>query len=79
MNAIECRCMNSEFNILVFGVSPMVFFGIGKGDDQKELKVEFFSPAEYWMNALPMGNGCFRGMVWGGVQSDLLQLNGTFY
>ena len=26
-----------------------------------------------------MGNGRLGAMVWGGVQADLLQLNGTFY
>jgi hypothetical protein len=52
--------------------------GSETGDDQEELKVEFFSPAEYWTDALPVGNGRLGAMVWGGVQSDLLQLNGTF-
>ena len=53
--------------------------GLETGDVQKELKVEFFSPSEYWTDALPVGNGRLGAMVWGGVQSDLLQLNGTFY
>lgn len=49
--------------------------GLETGDDHEELKVEFFSPAAYWTDALPVGNGRLGAMVWGGVQSDLLQLN----
>ena len=45
--------------------------GLETGDVQKELKVEFFIPAEYWTDALPVGNGRLGAMVWGGVQSDL--------
>ncbi|XP_057863787.2 alpha-L-fucosidase 2 isoform X2 [Cryptomeria japonica] len=41
----------------------------------EDLKVEFFRPAEYWTDALPVGNGRLGAMVWGGVQQELLQLN----
>ncbi|KAH9310844.1 hypothetical protein KI387_025879 [Taxus chinensis] len=42
---------------------------------EEDLKVEFFRPAEYWTDALPVGNGRLGAMVWGGVQQELLQLN----
>ncbi|XP_057863785.2 alpha-L-fucosidase 2 isoform X2 [Cryptomeria japonica] len=45
---------------------------VGAGED---LKVDFFRPAEYWTDALPVGNGRLGAMVWGGVQQELLQLN----
>lgn len=42
----------------------------------EDLKVEFYRPADYWTDALPVGNGRLGAMVWGGVQQELLQLNG---
>ncbi|KAJ7298371.1 hypothetical protein O6H91_Y001400 [Diphasiastrum complanatum] len=42
---------------------------------QDELWVEFFKPAEYWVEALPLGNGRLGAMVYGGVRSELIQLN----
>lgn len=56
--------------------------GVSSGADDNEeeneglLKVEFFEPAEYWTQALPLGNGRLGAMVFGGVPCDLLQLNG---
>lgn len=38
--------------------------------------VEFFEPAQYWNEALPLGSGRLGAMVYGGVQSELVQLNG---
>lgn len=38
--------------------------------------VEFFDPAQYWPEALPLGSGRLGAMVYGGVQSELVQLNG---
>ncbi|CAM6105039.1 unnamed protein product [Calypogeia fissa] len=47
----------------------------GNGKEGELLKVEFFEPAEYWTQALPLGNGRLGAMVFGGVPGDLLQLN----
>ncbi|XWS62967.1 hypothetical protein CRYUN_Cryun06bG0056000 [Craigia yunnanensis] len=41
----------------------------------RRLKVIFKEPAKYWTDALPIGNGCLGAMVWGGVASELIQLN----
>lgn len=43
----------------------------------KPLKVTFNGPANHWTDALPIGNGRLGAMVWGGVASETLQLNGT--
>jgi alpha-L-fucosidase 2 len=40
------------------------------------LKVTFSGPAKYWTDAIPIGNGRLGAMVWGGVQNEVLQLNG---
>ncbi|KAJ4716205.1 Alpha-L-fucosidase 2 [Melia azedarach] len=45
------------------------------GESSKPLKVTFSGPAEYWTDAIPIGNGRLGAMVWGGVASEILQLN----
>lgn len=40
------------------------------------LKVTFAEPATHWTDAIPIGNGRLGAMVWGGIPSELLQLNG---
>lgn len=40
------------------------------------LKVEFFEPATFWTEALPLGNGKLGAMVFGGIPLDLIMLNG---
>lgn len=42
----------------------------------KPLKITFTGPAKHWTDALPIGNGRLGAMVWGGVASETLQLNG---
>jgi alpha-L-fucosidase 2 len=44
-------------------------------DEERALKVVFASPAEYFTDAAPIGNGSLGGMVWGGVATEKLQLN----
>ncbi|KAK3412316.1 hypothetical protein EUGRSUZ_I01091 [Eucalyptus grandis] len=44
-------------------------------DDSEPLKVTFSGPAKYFTDAAPIGNGSLGAMVWGGVASELLQLN----
>ncbi|KAL5993881.1 hypothetical protein ACLOJK_038238 [Asimina triloba] len=39
------------------------------------LKLLFAAPAQHWTDAAPIGNGRLGAMVWGGVQSEKLQLN----
>lgn len=40
------------------------------------LKVTFSRSAKYWTDAIPIGNGRLGAMIWGGIQSEVLQLNG---
>ena len=44
--------------------------------NNKPVKIEFSEPAKYWTDATPIGNGGLGAMVWGGVSSDIIQLNG---
>lgn len=43
--------------------------------EESSLKVEFIAPAQHWTDAVPIGNGRIGAMVWGGVQSETLNLN----
>ncbi|KAI4318422.1 hypothetical protein MLD38_032126 [Melastoma candidum] len=43
--------------------------------EEQPLKVVCGGPAEYWTDALPLGNGRLGAMVWGGVASEVIQLN----
>ena len=45
-------------------------------EPSRPLKLTFSAPAKYWTDAIPIGNGRLGAMVWGGVQTELLQLNG---
>ena len=40
-----------------------------------DLKLWYPSPASNWNEALPIGNGRFGGMIFGGVETDEIQLN----
>lgn len=40
------------------------------------LKVTFTEEAKYWTDAIPIGNGRLGAMIWGGVDSEIIQLNG---
>jgi len=45
------------------------------GQTSKDLVLQFDKPAEYWEEALPLGNGQTGAMVFGGVQQERIQLN----
>jgi alpha-L-fucosidase 2 len=44
-------------------------------DDRSSTLMWYRTPAEHWMDALPVGNGRLGAMVFGGVVSERLQLN----
>jgi alpha-L-fucosidase 2 len=39
------------------------------------MKLQYKAPAKVWTEALPIGNGRLGAMIFGGVESELLQLN----
>lgn len=39
------------------------------------MKLEYFKPASVWTEALPVGNGRLGAMIYGGVETERLQLN----
>jgi alpha-L-fucosidase 2 len=54
----------------------VLFFGISLvADAQPSLKLWYDKPATQWVEALPVGNGRIGGMIFGGVEKELIQLN----
>jgi hypothetical protein len=53
--------------------------GVGRFPEDEEPVVRFFEPAQHWPEALPVGSGRLGAMVFGGVESELVQLNGKVY
>ncbi|CAK9867021.1 unnamed protein product [Sphagnum jensenii] len=49
--------------------------GVGRFPEDEEPVVRFFEPAQHWPEALPVGSGRLGAMVFGGVESELVQLN----
>ena len=45
------------------------------GSAQSDLSLWYNKPAAVWTEALPVGNGTFGAMVFGGVEDELIQLN----
>jgi len=46
-----------------------------KASAQSNLKLWYKQPAAKWTQALPIGNGTFGGMVFGGIDKEIIQLN----
>lgn len=60
-----------------FVLSVITFFNVHA---QQGLKLCYNKPAETWTEALPVGNGRLGAMVFGGIDTELLQLNeATFW
>ncbi|CAM8937709.1 unnamed protein product [Rhodiola kirilowii] len=49
--------------------------GGGGGGKSGGLKVGFGGPAEHWTDAMAIGNGRIGGMIWGGVEAEVINLN----
>lgn len=47
--------------------------------EKKALKVIFNGEAKHWTDAIPIGNGRLGAMVWGGVTTETINLNGKFF
>jgi alpha-L-fucosidase 2 len=54
---------------------PLIFVALLQVSAQQNLRLWYNKPAEVWTEALPVGNGRLGAMVYGGVDTELLQLN----
>ncbi|MBE8724460.1 glycoside hydrolase family 95 protein [Flavobacterium hungaricum] len=59
----------------LFKKSFLVFFIFGFSSYAQDLKLQYNQPAVEWTEALPIGNGTLGAMVFGRVDSELIQLN----
>lgn len=49
-----------------------------RAESSRPLEIRFNEPAKHWTDAFPIGNGRLGAMVWGGVATETLNLNGKF-
>ncbi|KQS32429.1 glycoside hydrolase N-terminal domain-containing protein [Pedobacter sp. Leaf194] len=52
-----------------------LLFSISVSFSQEKLRLWYDKPAKEWTQALPLGNGRLGAMIFGGADSDLIQLN----
>jgi alpha-L-fucosidase 2 len=71
LSQIVCLC------IIVAGVTVSYAFSSVNPEAEypDELKIWFTRPAERWDNALPVGNGRLGAMVFGGIETERIQMN----
>ncbi|XP_022922821.1 alpha-L-fucosidase 2-like [Cucurbita moschata] len=50
-------------------------FAFAMAESSDPLKLTFNGSAKHWTDAIPLGNGRLGAMVWGGVDTEILQLN----
>jgi alpha-L-fucosidase 2 len=62
--------MRSTILLVLFSLFIPVY-----GYAQSALKLWYAAPARQWVEALPVGNGHIGGMVFGGVEEEVIQLN----
>lgn len=51
------------------------FAASASGPADNGLTLRYDRPADYWLEALPLGNGRLGAMVYGGIASDTIQIN----
>ena len=61
--------------ILSYFLFAFAFVACAETPREKPLSLWYDRPAENWNEALPIGNGHAGAMVFGGVDSEQLQLN----
>ena len=61
--------------LMTFVLSAAMGLPAHAADLRKDNTLWYDRPAEYWVEALPLGNGRLGAMVYGGTQSDTIQIN----
>lgn len=59
--------------------SPSKMVNVETEEASKSLKVRSFEAAKHWTDAFPIGNGRLGAMIWGGVASETINLNGITF
>jgi len=63
---------NKLFNGVLMGMGMLC---AGRMDAEQELKLWYAQPAKQWVEAVPIGNGAFGAMVFGGTAQERIQFN----
>jgi alpha-L-fucosidase 2 len=64
-----------RIKLTLLGIAAIIFADKSDAQTAKDLSLWYNKPAAVWTEALPVGNGTFGGMVFGGVEEELIQLN----
>jgi alpha-L-fucosidase 2 len=68
--------MKNKFNFYILSLIALIHVGSCETkSDSHLMKLWYDEPAEYWEEALPIGNGRLGAMIYGTVHSEQLQLN----
>ncbi|HEX3878999.1 MAG TPA: glycoside hydrolase N-terminal domain-containing protein, partial [Bryobacteraceae bacterium] len=59
----------------VAGLSAATVVRTGEAQPPSDLTLWYTQPAVLWSDALPIGNGRLGAMLFGGIQTERLQLN----
>ena len=60
---------------LIFFLAMMMPIGIVMAQNDNTEKLWYDTPAQIWLEALPIGNSHLGAMLYGGIQTDEIQLN----
>ena len=60
---------------LIFFLAMMMPMGIVMAQNDNTEKLWYDTPAQIWLEALPIGNSHLGAMLYGGIQTDEIQLN----
>lgn len=61
--------------LICFFLQMTAMASFGEQRDANVLKLWYNKPAEYFINALPLGNGCLGAMVYGRTMDETINLN----
>lgn len=67
--------MTKHLLVLLVCLLAIACTSSNQADETTNLKLWYDKPAQYWEEALPIGNGRLGGMVYGGVRNEQIQLN----
>ena len=62
-------------NYFVHGIWLICLLLPASAGVSQSLRLWYNKPASQWVEALPVGNGHIGGMIFGGVEEELIQLN----
>lgn len=67
--------MNNMLTTRVFMMLSVLAVSISAKADDNEMRLWYSSPANEWVEALPLGNSHMGAMVYGGISEERIQLN----